>query len=344
MKKLIALILSLTMMTALAGCAGKSDEVINLLTYEGYIPDSIVESFTAETGIKVNLTPISSNEEMFEKLKSSPELYDLVIASDYMLDTLISEDMLLKLDADKLPNLKNIDSQYQSQYYDEQNEYTIPYAAGRPLIVYDPAKVDFEITSYADLWNENLKDSIVMIDDMRVVTGITLLSMGYEMNETDPAVLSEALAKMKELKPNVKLFSSNYPEQALTSGDASVGFMFSSSAAILGSSETNFKIVYPSEGLGFGIDCFAVSAKAPNADNTYKLLDYLLDGKVGANASEQILYLCCNSASEEFLSEEYKSNPALFINESFKDAGFILSLDDDANKLYSDNWTSFKNS
>lgn len=119
--------------------AGKN-EVINLLTYEGYIPDSVTAAFTEETGIKINLTPISSNEELYEKLKSSPDLYDLVIASYYMLDTMIAEDMLLALDKSKLENFGNLNSEYQGQYYDPGDEYTIPYAAGRPLIVYDPGE------------------------------------------------------------------------------------------------------------------------------------------------------------------------------------------------------------
>ena len=261
-----------------------------------------------------------------------------------MLDTMIAEDMLLALDKSKLENFGNLNSEYQGQYYDPGDEYTIPYAAGRPLIVYDPEKVSKDITSYADLWDASLADSLVMIDDMRVVAGITLLSMGYGMNETDPEVLSSALDKLKALKPNVKVFTSNYPEQSLVSGDASVGFMFSASAALLSDSGRNFKIVYPSEGLGFGIDCLAMSSQAPNADNTYRLLDYLLRPEVGADVSEQILYLCCNKAAESHLSDTYKSNPALFISEDFKDAGFILSLDEAANKLYSDNWTLFKNS
>lgn len=348
MKKLLALTLTVLMLFAcLTGCnnsASGSGE-LNILTYEGYIPESVLSAFTEETGIKINYTPISSNEETYEKLKSSPELYDLIIVSDYMLDTMIDEDMLMALDTAKLPNFGNLNPEYQSQFYDPDNRYTIPYAAGRPVIVYDKNKVDLDITSYADLWNESLRDSIVMIDDTRVVTGITLLSMGYGLNETDPQILNQAMNKLIELKPNVKQFSSNFPEQTLQSGDASVGLFFSSSAALLDIANTdNLQIVYPKEGLGFGIDCFAMSAKAPNADNAYKLLDYILDGEVGASCSEQIYYLCCNKAAESYLSDAYKSNPGLFITQEFKNAGFIEPLDEETAKIYSDNWTTFKNS
>lgn len=345
MKKFIAVVMVLVMMFSLAACAGNTEKAVNILTYEGYIPENVLNSFTEQTGIKINYTPISSNEEMYEKIKSSSDLYDLIIASDYMLDMMIKEDMLLELDTNKIENFGNINPDYQSQFYDKENKYTIPYASGRPLIVYDTTKVDFEITSYADLWDERLENSIVSIDDMRVVTGFTLLSMGYGMNETDPDILDKALNKLIELKPNIKQFTSNFPEQSIQSGDASVGLLFSSSAALLDvANNPNLKIVYPKEGLGFGIDCFAVSKDAPNADSTYELLNYILDGKIGAQCSEWICYLCCNKASEEYLTNAFKSNPALFITEEFKDAGFILPLDDAANQIYSNNWTTFKNS
>ena len=345
MKRIIAILLCMMLVcVGFTACGGEKSDSINLLTYEGYIPEDVITAFEAETGLKINLTAVFGNEEMYEKLKAAPELYDLTITSDYMLDTMIKEEMLLKLDKSKIANFANIDPTYQSKFYDSANEYTIPYAPGRPLIVYDSSKVTVPITSYADLWKPELKDSIAIFDDMRVVTGITLLSLGKDFNSTNVEDINAALEAMKKLKPNLKLLSSNYTEQNIISGDASVGMLFTSQAAILSQTDPKYKIVYPSEGLGFGIDCLAMSAKAPNADNTYKLLNYLLEGEVGAKVSEGILYLCANKAAEPFLSEEYKSNPALFFSQEYKDAGFIMPLDEETNRIYSDNWTAFKNS
>ena len=345
MKRIVAILLCMVLMaTCFTACGEKEAGVVNLLTYEGYIPEEVVNGFKEKTGITISLTAVSSNEEMYEKLKASPELYDLTITSDYMLDTMIKEEMLLKLDTSKIPNFKNIDPEYQSKYYDSANEYTVPYAPGRPLIVYDSLKITVPITSYADLWKPELANSLAMFDDPRVVTGITLLALGKDFNSANKADLDAALEKLKALKPNIKLLNSNFTHENIISGDASIGLLFTSAAAMLSAEDEKYKIVYPSEGLGFGIDCLAVSSKAPNADNTYKLLDYLLDAEIGAQISESILYLCANKASEEFLSEGYKNNPALFISEDFKDAGFIMPLDDATNQIYSDNWTAFKNS
>ena len=50
----------------------------------------------------------------------------------------IQEGLAEKLDKDSLENIKNINPLYQGQFYDPDDEYTVPYGAGIPLIVYDP--------------------------------------------------------------------------------------------------------------------------------------------------------------------------------------------------------------
>ena len=58
------------------------------------------------------------------------------------------KDFAEKLDKDSLENIKNINPLYQGQFYDPDDEYTVPYGAGIPLIVYDPEQVDIDIKGY----------------------------------------------------------------------------------------------------------------------------------------------------------------------------------------------------
>lgn len=333
--------------TLLAGCGGEKAEnkgSINVLTYEGYFPDNVVAKFTEETGIKWQFTAASSNEEMYDKLRTSPELYDIVLCGDYMLDTMVKSDMLLALDKSKLPNYGNLDPDFQSKFYDPENVYTVPYAAGSPVLIYNPDKAP-ELTAFADLWKPELADSVVLLDDIRVIQGFTAQSLGYDLNETDPAKLEEVKNKLVALKPNIKLFDSNTPHNALVSGDASAGFMFCSQAAAALAENPNLKIAFPSEGAGFGIDCIAVPAKAPNAENAYAFLNFILDGENSAMASEGILYISCNKAAADHLSDAFKNNPAVYPPAGVMEkAKFILPLDDAATKIYTDNWTAVKNS
>ena len=64
--------------------------------------------------------------------------YDLVIADDYIIELAIQEGLVQKLDTSRISSYDNLNPVFMSQFYDPQNEYTVPYGAGIPLIVYDP--------------------------------------------------------------------------------------------------------------------------------------------------------------------------------------------------------------
>lgn len=345
MKKQLSLLLAAALATSLFGCSNKDTEekTLNVLTWDGYIPEDIAAEFSEETGIKLNYANFNDNEEMLSKLEATEGgQYDLVIGSDYIIDIARKKGLLSELDKTKIPNYDNLDPAFLGQYYDPDDLYTVPYAAGTPLIIYDPAKVTVDIKSFDDLWNPALENQIVMMDDARNVIGITLKSMGKSMNETDPAVLEQAKEKLLKLKPNIHHLDYNNPNDAMVSGEAAVGYMFTPQVILALQERPDLKVVYPSEGMGFGIDSWFVPLNAPHKDNAYTFLNYILDAKTGARISEQTLYLCPNRASEPYLSEEFKSNKALYIpTELLGNTEFIEDVGD-ATETYDKIWTEFK--
>ncbi len=345
MKKQLSLLLAAALATSLFGCSNKTTEekTLNVLTWDGYIPEDIAAEFSEETGIKLNYANINDNEEMLSKLEATEGgQYDLVIGSDYIIDIARKKGLLSELDKTKIPNYDNLDPAFLGQYYDPDNLYTVPYAAGTPLIIYDPAKVTVDIRSFDDLWNPALENQIVMMDDARNVIGITLKSMGKSMNETDPAVLEQAKEKLLKLKPNIHHLDYNNPNDAMVNGEAAVGYMFTPQVILALQERPDLKVVYPSEGMGFGIDSWFVPLNAPHKDNAYAFLNDILDAKTGARVSEQTLYLCPNKASEPYLSEEFKSNQALHIPAEFLGNTEFIEDVGDATEIYDKIWTEFK--
>lgn len=324
--------------------AGSEDKTLNVFTWDGYFPQDVVDDFTGNTGIKINFSNFESNEEMLTKLEAANAGdYDVIVVSDYMADTMRKKGGLLKeLDQSKIPNFKNIDPGYQSKFYDPENQYTIPYGPGSPLIVYDPELCPVDIQGYEDLWNPALENSVVMMDSFRVVIGIALKTMGRSFNETDPAVLEEAKAKLFELAPNIRTLSVNNLQNVVLSGEASVGFMFTSQVAAAVTERPELKVVYPKEGLGMGIDTLAVPANAPHEDNAYAFLNYLLDPTVGARISTQIMYSCPNKASFDYLPDEFKNNPAYNLPAEMLDTAEFVQDVGETTAEYDKIWTEFK--
>ena len=156
-------------------------------------PQEVLDGFEEETGCKIVYSNFDTDETMLEKVSMAKGGdYDVVIADDYILEKIVEEGLATKLDKDKISNWGNINPLYQGQFYDEKDEYTVPYGAGIPLIVYDPEEVDLDIKGYSDLWDPSLEDSIALIGNYRVINGITLLTMGKSMNEEDVDTMAEA--------------------------------------------------------------------------------------------------------------------------------------------------------
>ena len=236
-----------------------------LFTWEGVFPQEVLDSFEEETGVKVIYSNFDTDETMLEKLSMAKGGdYDIIVADDYILETVIQEGLAEKLDKEKLTGIENINPLYQGQFYDPDDEYTIPYGAGIPLIVYDPEMVDTEIQGYADLWDPSLEDSIALIGNYRVINGITQLAMGRSMNEEDVDVIRETGEKLLELAPNVRLIQDDNTQNALLNGEASVGFLYTSQVTAALAENPDLTVVYPKEGLGFGIMGMFIPGAAPN--------------------------------------------------------------------------------
>lgn len=341
MKKIIALLLCLFLLPV-SGLA--EEKVLNILSWEGYVDADTLYNFEQETGIKVIWSPMDSIDSMLLKVaEGGGSEYDLILSSDYSLDILRQQGLLEKLDTSKLSNYANIDESFLNQKYDPQNEYVIPYVAGATLIVYDPSRVSFEITGYEDLWNEELVDSVAVLENARVICGMVLKTMGKSMNETDPEVLAQMKEKMMPLYKNIRSFGDQESYVGITTGEVAVSYTFASFAHLILQDHPEFKVVYPKEGLGFGIDGFVIPAGAKNIDNAHIFLDYLMRPEIAAHNAEYQGYMCVNKAAVPYLSEAFHNSPAMNIPaEKLATAEFVENVGA-LETTFQEIYTAFKN-
>lgn len=344
MKKIITVIMTAVLLVGtLSGCSANKKQEINLYTWADYVPQAVIDDFTAQTGIVVNYVYFNDNYEMLSKLKVQKNQYDVIICTDFIIDTMIKEGNLIqKLDKSKLPNFKNIDPAIQGGYYDPKSEYTIPYSVASAILVYDSAKITDKIEGYADLWNPNFKDKIVVLDGDRDVIGFTLMTMGKSINETDPAVLEQARQKLMPLKENIVAFNANTPHDALISGEAEIGYMFGSQATAAFEQIPTLKYVYPKEGQTVAIDNIVLADGAPNKENALIFLNYILDANVAAKLYPIMNYQSTNLAAQELLPKEFLDNKMINIPSEYFNGSQMYQDVGDAKVIYDEIWTDFK--
>ena len=147
--KTIRLLLAFALLTVTAvpgfGQA-KKKPVLNLYCWSEYVPQEVIDGFTKETGIKVNVENYASNEEMLSKLLAGGSKYDLIQPSEYTIEALIKAEKLDPLTMENIPNVKNLDPKFTKMAHDPESKYCVTWMAGTVGIVVNTTKVKTPIT------------------------------------------------------------------------------------------------------------------------------------------------------------------------------------------------------
>ena len=346
MKKSVALILVFVLCLSLPGisvAAHADNETVTLYTWAEMFPPEVLNAFEEETGYKVNYVNFDFDETMLAKLEAAGGGdYDVIIADDYIIERAVELGLLQKLDKDKISNYSNINPIYQGQFYDPQDEYTVPYGAGVQTITYNPALVSEPVNGYADLWKEEFKDNIALTANYRVMIGMALKILGYSYNTDNLDEIREAGNLLYELAPNIRLIKDDFIQDDLISGEVSAAVMYTSQVTMAKLEDPSIEIVYPQEGIGFGIMGMFVPSEAPNADGAHAFIDYILRPEVSAQCFEWLGYYCTNKAADDLIADEFKE--FLVLPEEFKmeDMEMIGNISNDAASLQDEIWTEFK--
>lgn len=324
---------------------------LNVFVWTEYFPQDMLDCFELVYGVKLNRDEYSSNEEMYAKVSAGGTAYDLVQPTDYIVPLMIRQGLLQEIDQAQLPNLKNIDSGWLNKSFDPGNKYSVPYLAGTDSIVVNTDAVENVPTSWADLWKPEYAGKMVFIDDSRAVIGITLLTLGYDVNTTDPAQLDEAKAKLAELVPNIKVFDSDSPKTALIAGDVDLGMVWTGEAFTANQENPAIQYIYPTEGPILWQDNFVMLKDAAHADAAYAWLNYMMQGDVFWLTIRDFQYTNPNKAAVDYAKANqpevysaYADSPITNPSADVVASGHGIEDVGDATPLYDDIWVEVKGS
>ena len=312
MKKTTTLVLS-ALAALLVGC-GKAPEVakLSVFCWSEYIPQSVIDQFSKETGIQVSVENYASNEEMLAKLMAGGGEYDIIQPSEYVVEALIAQKLLHPIDKTKIPNLSNIAPQFLKMSFDPDNSFSVPFMAGTVGIVVNTELIKDDIKSFADVFKPENAGKIVVLDDAREITAWALLSQGLPINDMSDANLEKVKPLLANWIPLVKVFDSDSPKTALLNGDVSIGIVWGGEGAILLQSDPKFRWIIPAEGTHLFIDSLAIPKTAKNVNNAEAFMNFILRSDVSKQISDAFPYTNPNLAARKILTEEQIKNKASF--------------------------------
>jgi putrescine transport system substrate-binding protein len=340
------------------GGAHAQDKVVKIYNWSDYIDPQVLEDFTAKTGIQVVYDLFDSNELLETKLLAGSTGYDLVVPTAFFLSRQIEAGLFQPLDKSKIPNWANLDPGLMGKAakYDAGNEHAMIYMWGTTGLAYNVDKVkerlpDAPTDSWALLFDPanaaKLADCGIMALDAPVeVMASALRYLGEDPDSKDPAVLAKGAALLERVRPYIRKFHSSEYINALANGDICLALGWSGDGGIAktraeeANNGVHVEYTIPKEGALLWFDMMAMPTDAPNPDNAYTFLNYLLEPEVMAKISNFVTYPNAVPASLAMIDPEVKADSSLFPTpEIQKDLFTVSPFDQKGQRTLTRLWT-----
>ena len=207
---------------------------------------------------------------------------------------MIQRGLLEKIDRTRIQNLRNINNLFLNQKYDYYNDYSLPFLSTIVVIAVNREHIKDTISSYNDLLNDKYYNNIVMLDDQRIVIGMALMALGYDMSEVDDEALDRAKEWLLLLKSNIRAYDSDSPKTLFITDEVDIGVMWNAEAELAKLSNPNIEIITARDGHAISTDNYAIVKGAKNIDNAYLFIDYLLRNDISDRITKEYPYISPN--------------------------------------------------
>lgn len=291
MKRTILVVLAVVTVIFLSAC-GPSGQKLYLFNWIYYIPDDVIEDFSKETNIRVIVDSYASNEEMYNKLVAGGSGYDIVIPSGDYVSIMIEGGLLEPIDTSALENFSNIDPAAIARIgFDKGNEYSVPFMMGAAGVAVNSTRVSEYEHSWSIFDRADIKGRMTMLDDMREVLGAALKSLGYSVNDPDPAHLEEARLVVERWKPNLVKFDAEAFAKSFAAGEFWVvqGYAENVFLEYPEARRDDVDFFFPKEGTPMYMDSFCILKGSKNNAEAYAFIDYMLRPDVAARVADYLM-------------------------------------------------------
>lgn len=338
MKKTIALSAAALMAsTALASAQG----VVNLYNWGNYTSPELLERFTAETGIRVNVTDFDSNDTALARIRQGGHGFDIVVPSDTYIQTWINEGLFQPLDMEVVTNHGNIAPQWVDVDFDPGREYTVPWAWGTTGVIVDTSVYSGDINTASVILDPppELAGRINVIPEMSDVMAISIYYHGGERCTADMDVLRQVRDTLMAAKPHWLALDYGAVD-SYAAGDFAAGVYWNGASMRVRIQNDNFAYGYPETGYPIWMDNAAVLADAQNPENAMRFINFILEPENAALISNFARYANGVTGSEEFMDEVMRDAPEIVVPEELVAAGrFGQACPQEINDIHTQIWT-----
>jgi spermidine/putrescine transport system substrate-binding protein len=308
--------------------AFSSSGELNLLMWSDEFPDPVIPNFEKASGIKVNQTPFSQNEEQINKLQATGgEGFDICQPTCNRAPQYKDLQVLAPWDTNKLKNMSalvpSMIANSKGLWTWEDGLYHLPHCWGSEALSFrtDLYKGDLTKLSYGSLWGDDVKGH-TQGRGHSFLLGIGLwwdhtgkqpsnrMVDGYKDEASFKKLWDPILAFAIEHKSWVKQFwdSADNTKSGLMENDVWIGQTWDGPPLTLKKEGKPVSYQAPLEGAIVWLDGLSLMKSAKNAEQAYAFLDYLYTPEVSAMVSDGSNYNPVVTGADALTSAAFKKN------------------------------------
>jgi spermidine/putrescine transport system substrate-binding protein len=303
--------------------ARSSSGQLNILNWSDELPDPVVPNFTKKTGIKVNTTPFSQNEEQINKLQATGgEGFDLCQPTRDRAPQFKDLGVLQPFDTTKLHPDNLVPSMLEgstSIWTWDGKLYHVPHVWGTEAISWrnDQTKLEYKNLSFGTLWNDEYKGKVQgRPHSLLLGIGLWLDGTGklpsnrmhdaFKDEDTMRKIYDVIVPMAIERKPWIKQFwdSADNTKSGFMENGVVIGQTWDGPAINLKKAGKPITYMAPQEGAITWIDGWAMTSAAANVPQVYEWLNYLHTPEVAGQVAEGSGYNPVVKGADQHLSDQ----------------------------------------
>lgn len=295
--------------------AGSEARKLEFYNWDTYIGETTLADFKSQSGVDVNMTLFASNDELFAKFRAGNPGFDVIMPSNEYVARMGEAGLLMPLDHAKIPNMSNIAPEFLDPDFDKGRKYSMPYTWLVLGIGYRKSKM--KGGAVPDSWkylfdSADYKGKISLLGESMDLFRLVFKYLGHSVNDYNPEILKQAEDMLIKQKANIKNFHDDNGQDLLMSKEVDIVLEYNGDIAQSKVEDDDLDFVVPKEGSLLNSDCMCIPTGAPSPNNAHAFINFLLDGKNGADISKTILYPTPNAAAKALMDDTYKNNPIIF--------------------------------
>jgi putative spermidine/putrescine transport system substrate-binding protein len=268
----------------------------------------IATEFTKRTGIPVEFITGGTMDRLTKaKVAGGKPESDITFTTSHVAALYVKDKLFEQLDQSKIPNLKDT----------YPFALRSPYHIGLYSYIYSPAfrtdmmPKDFNITSWKDLWGDQVKGKLGLpdFDPSHIIIMAAILSGGSAEN------WKVGIPMLEKLKPSIKAFyqSDATSQDLLKTGETPVQVILSINAYHQMKQGIPLKVIVPKEGGVVGIDAVGINAGTKMSEAAHQFINVALDPHVQEKLCDY--YKCSPMSAKAHVSPELAALPGIFTKE-----------------------------